>query len=66
MEVPLHPAYKISYIRRNVGSKGKAPLMRMPIVWRDDGLNIPPKPILKMLLGHDILKSKSKVILVNH
>ena len=66
MEVPLHPAYKINYILTNVGSKGKAPLIRMPRVWADDGLNSPPKPILKILLGRDILKRKSKVILVNH
>lgn len=51
MEVPLHLAYEINYILTNVGSKGKAPLMRMPIVWGDDGLNIPPKPILKILLA---------------
>lgn len=51
MEVLLLATHKINYILTNVGSKGKTPLMRMPIVWGDDGLNIPPKPILKILLA---------------
>lgn len=36
------PAYKINYIlTQMLVARRKAPLIRMPIVWADDGLNIP-------------------------
>ena len=42
--VPLLATYKINYILTNVGSKGKVPLIRIPAIWGDGGLNVPPQP----------------------
>ena len=55
---PAAPTYKINYTLTNVGSKRQAPLIRMSVVWGDDGLNIPPKTPPKILLDHETFKGK--------